>query len=136
MAYRRKGRQERGSTHIVLTRISEEEYLEWKRRSEMLDITLSEYIRNAVRKGETSVIIKKEIPIDALVNIASQYGMISNNFNQIAHQLNSTGIWSQRLLDNLNRNLQDMRSTTQKFAKVVDEINGDYKTQGNEKFRL
>ena len=26
MVYKRKGKQERGSTHIVLTRISEEEY--------------------------------------------------------------------------------------------------------------
>ena len=136
MTYKRKGRQERGSTRIVLTRISEEEYCEWKRRAEMLDMTLSEFIRNSVRTNETNVVIKKEIPVDVLVEIAGQYGKIGNNINQIAHYLNSTGIWSQKLLDNLTGNLQEMYATTKKFAKVVDEINGDYKAQGYEKFRL
>ena len=136
MSYKRKGRQERGSTRIVLTRISEEEYCEWKRRAEMLDITLSEYIRSSVRNSETNVIIKREMPVDVLVEIAGQYGKIGNNINQIAHYLNSTGVWSQKLLDTLTGNLQEMNYTTKKFAKVVDEINGDYKTQSNEKFRL
>ena len=77
-----------------------------------------------------------EIRIDPLVDIAAQYGKIRSNLNQIAHYLNSTGIWSQRLLDNLTGSLQEMYATTKKLAKVVDEINGDYKTQGNEKFRL
>lgn len=132
MTYKRKNRQERGSTRIVLTRISESEYEEWKRRSELLGITLSEYIRNAVRKGKTEVIIKKQIEIKPLTEIADQYGKIGNNINQIAHYLNGGAEWSESLLQSLTDNLAAMYSETRHLAKVVDEINGYHKTQSNE----
>ena len=136
MTYKRKGRQERGSTREVKTRISVSEYEEWKHRADLAGITVAEYIRSCVRNGRINVIIKNEIEIKPLADIAQQYGKIGTNLNQIAHYLNSTSVWSQRLLDNLTGNLQAMYATTKKLAKVVDEINGDYKTQGNEKFRL
>ena len=139
MVFKRKGRQERsasGNTRMVHVRLTENEYNEWVRRSQLLGITLSDYIRKTVRKSNTQVIIKKEINIDPLVDIAGQYGKIGNNLNQIAHYLNSTGIWSQRLRDNLADNLKEMYFTTKKLAKVVDEINGDYKTQSNGRFQL
>ena len=136
MSYKRKGRQERGSTREVKTRIPLEEYEEWKRHAELAGITVAEYIRSSVRGGSINIEIRNIIEIDPLIEIASQYGKIGNNINQIAHHLNNTGVWSRRLLDNLNSNLQEMYSTTKRLAKVVDEINGNYKTQGNEKFRL
>ena len=136
MVYRRKGRQERGSTREVKTRIPIEEYKEWKRRAELLDITIASYIRDCVRKGNVNVIIKKEIEITPLVEIAAQYGRIGNNINQIAHHLNSGAIWTKRVLKNLNNNLDEMYRVTKRLSKVVDEINGDYKTQSNEKFKL
>ena len=136
MTYKRKGRQERGSTREVKTRISVSEYEEWKHRADLAGITVAEYIRSCVRNGRINVIIKNEIEIKPLADIAQQYRKIGNNLNQIAHYLNSTSVWSQRLLDNLTGNLQAMYATTKKLAKVVDEINGDYKTQSNEKLRL
>ena len=139
MVYKRKGKQERfdeGNTRMVHVRLTENEYNEWLRKSQLLGITLSDYIRQAVRSSATDVVIKNEIRIEPLVDIAAQYGKIGSNLNQIAHYLNSTGIWSQRLLENLTGNLKEMYATTKKLEKVVDEINGDYKTQSNEKFRL
>ena len=136
MTYKRKGRQERGSTREVKTRISVSEYEEWKHRADLAGITVAEYIRSCVRNGRINVIIKNEIEIKPLVDIAAEYGKIGSNLNQIAHYLNSTSVWSQRLLEKLTGNLQAMYATTKKLAKVVEEINGDYKTQGYEKFRL
>ena len=136
MTYKRKGRQERGSTREVKTRISVSEYEEWKHRADLAGITVAEYIRSCVRNGRINVIIKNEIEIKPLADIAQQYGTIGSNLNLIAHYLNSTSVWSQRLLEHLTGNLQAMYATTKKLAKVVDEINGDYKTQSNEKFRL
>ena len=137
--YRKKGKQERlgtGNTRMIHVRLTDAEYYEWLHRSQLLGITLSDYVRQSVRNSVTEVIIKNEISIDPLVDIAAEYGKIGSNLNQIAHYLNSTGIWSQRLLENLTGNLQAMYATTKKLAKVVDEINGDYKTQSYEKFRL
>ena len=136
MTYKRKGRQERGSTREVKTRISVSEYEEWKHRADLAEITVAEYIRSCVRDAKINVIIKNEIKIKPLVDIAAQYGKIGSNLNQIARYLNSTSVWSQKLLANITDNLQAMYITTKQLAKVVDEINGDYKTQGNEKFRL
>ena len=42
MKYRKKGRQERGSTREVKTRIPVSEYEEWKDRADMLNITVAE----------------------------------------------------------------------------------------------
>ena len=136
MVYSRKGKQERGSTREVKTRIPVEEYKEWKRRAELLDITVAAYIRDGVRKGNVNVIIKKEIEISPLVEIAAQYGRIENNLNQIAHYLNGGAIWSKRVLENLENNLDEMYRVTKRLSKVVDEINGNHKTQSNEKFKL
>ena len=136
MTYRRKGRQERGSTRAVLTRISEEEYEEWKRRAEMLGITLSEYIRSTIRKSKTEVTVKQKVEIRPLIEIASQYGKIGSNINQIAHHLNSGEEWSDQLRDSLEETLTELRAEVKKMAKVVDEINGYHKTQGTQKFKL
>lgn len=136
MTYRRKGRQERGSTRAVLTRISEEEYEEWKRRAEMLGITLSEYIRSTIRKSKTEVILNQKVEIKPLVEIASQYGKIGSNINQIAHHLNSGEEWSDQLRESLEETLTELRAEVKIMAKVVDEINGYHKTQGTQKFKL
>ena len=136
MTYRRKGRQERGSTRAVLTRISEEEYEEWKRRAEMLGITLSEYIRSTIRKSKTEVTVKQKVEIRPLIEIASQYGKIGSNINQIAHHLNSGEEWSDQLRESLEETLTELRAEVKLMAKVVDEINGYHKTQGTQKFKL
>ena len=99
MTYKRKGRRERGSTREVKTRISVSEYEEWKHRANLAGITVAEYIRACVRNGRINVIIKNEIEIKPLADIAQQYGKIGSNLNQIAHYLNSTSVWSQRLLE-------------------------------------
>lgn len=126
MVYRRKGKQERGSTHIVLTRIPEEEYEEWKHRSELLGITLSEYIRSAVRKSKTDVIVKKQIDIEPLIEIAAQYGKIGSNINQIAHYLNGGAEWSQALINDLAGSLKEMYLNTKRLSKTIDEINNGF----------
>lgn len=136
MTYRRKGRQERGSTRAVMTRISEEEYEEWKRRAEMLGITLSEYIRSTIRKSKTEVTVKQKVEIKPLIDIASQYGKIGSNINQIARHLSSGEEWSEQLRESLEETLTELRAKVKEMAKVVDEINGYHKTQGTKKFRL
>lgn len=136
MTYRRKGRQERGSTRAVLTRISEEEYEEWKRRAELLGVTLSEYIRNTIRKSKTEITVKQKVEVRPLVEIASQYGKIGSNINQIAHHLNGGEGWSDQLRESLEETLTELRAEVKKLAKVVDEINGYHKTQSAKKFRL
>ena len=120
----------------MLTRISEDEYEEWKQRAEMLGITLSEYIRSTIRKSKTEVTVKQKVEIKPLIDIASQYGKIGSNINQIAHHLNSGEEWSDQLRESMEEALTELRAEVKKLAKVVDEINGYHKTQSAKKFRL
>ena len=71
MTYKRKGRQERGSTREVKTRIPVDEYEEWKHRADLAGTTVAEYIRSCVREGKINVVIKNEIVITPLVDIAA-----------------------------------------------------------------
>lgn len=133
---KKKGKQDRGSTKRVITRVSEEEFAEWHHRAELMGITLSEYLRRCVRDAKIEVEIRHIIDIKALSEIAAQYGRIGNNINQIAHYLNSGPGWSNRILNKLECSMEEMQQTTKELSKVVGEINGYRKTQSNEKFQL
>ena len=136
MNYRRNGKQDRGSNRRVITRVSEEEFEDWHRRSDLLGITLSEYVRRCVRNAEISVVIRNSIDIKPLSGIAAQYGKIGNNLNQIAHYLNSGDEWSDQMRNKIEMSLIEMHLTTKYLSKVVGELNGYRKTQSNEKFQL
>lgn len=136
MIYRRKGRQERGSDRRIITRVSEEEFMEWHRRADLLGITLSEYVRQCVRNAEINVVIRNIIDIKPLSEIAAQYGKIGNNINQVAHYLNSGTSWSEEIRKQMEVNLTEMYLATKQLARTIGEINGYRKTQSNEKFRL
>lgn len=123
MRYRKKGRQERGSTREVKTRIPVSEYEEWKKRADMLNITVAEYIRQCVRQGKVVIYVKDYMDISALVEIAGEFGKIGNNFNQIAAHLNSRLPWTKTLLADMEKNLMEMRKTTKALAHITDKIN-------------
>ena len=133
---RKKGRQERGCTREVKTRISKEEYQEWKDRADKLGLTLAEYIRQNVRAGKVDVYIKDYMDISALVEIAGAYGKIGNNFNQIAHHLNSKLPWTKTLITKMNTSLMEMRETTESLAKTVDKINEEHDKENRKKYTL
>ena len=129
MTDRRKGRQEWGSTREVKTRIPVDEYEEWKARAGQLDITVAEYIRQCVRRGKIEIYIKDYMDISALAEIAAAYGKIGNNFNQIAHHLNSNLPWTKTMYSKMNDSLLEMRNATKNLASVTDEINRKHQTK-------
>lgn len=136
MKYRKKGRQERGSTREVKTRIPVSEYEEWKDRADMLNITVAEYIRQCVRHGKVEIYIKDYMDISALVEIAAAFRKIGNNFNQIAAHLNSRLPWTQTLLANMDSNLMEMRKTIKALAHITDKINKDHSGLAKKKYLL
>ena len=69
-------------THIVKTRLDDEEHADLLRRLEIYDMNQSEFIREAI-SGAT---IKPTIA--AIGKLTAEYGRIGNNLNQIARHLN------------------------------------------------
>ncbi len=128
MTYKRKGRQERGSTREVKTRISVSEYEEWKHRADLAGITVAEYIRSCVRNGRINIIIKNEIEIKPLADIAQQYGKIGSNLNQIARYLNEGGTLSDQLKLEIRSMISDLYSINTELTRLYEVHYGNSKT--------
>ena len=82
-------------THIVKTRLDDEEHADFLRRLEIYDMNQSEFIREAISGATIKPTIVATLVSDALLaavgKLTAEYGRIRNNLNQIAvkaHTLN------------------------------------------------
>ena len=79
-------------THIVKTRLDDEEYAEFLRRMELYGMSQSEFIREAISGATIKPTIVATLVSDDLLaaigKLTAEYGRIGNNLNQIARHLN------------------------------------------------
>ena len=73
-------------THIVKTRLDDEEHADLLRRLEIYDMNQSEFIREAI-SGATIKPTSDDL-LAAIGKLTAEYGRIGNNLNQIARHLN------------------------------------------------
>ncbi len=79
-------------SHVIKTRLDDEEHAEFLRRMELYGMNQSEFIRqsitgNPVRPIITVSPVNQEL-LDALGKLTAEYGKIGSNLNQIARTLN------------------------------------------------
>ena len=79
-------------THIVKTRLDDEEHADFLRRLEIYDMNQSEFIREAISGATIKPTIVATLVSDDLLaavgKLTAEYGRIGNNLNQIAGHLN------------------------------------------------
>ena len=79
-------------THIVKTRLDDEEHADFLRRLEIYDMNQSEFIREAIFGATIKPTIVATLVSDDLLaavgKLIAEYGRIGNNLNQIARHLN------------------------------------------------
>ena len=79
-------------SHIVKTRLDDEEYSEFMRRMELYGMNQSEFLRQAITGAPVRPIITVHPVNDELLSvlgkITAEYGKIGSNLNQIARHLN------------------------------------------------
>ena len=79
-------------THIVKTRLDDEEYAEFLRRMKLYEMNQSEFIREAISGATVRPTIVASLINDDLLaaigKLTAAYGRIGNNLNQIARHLN------------------------------------------------
>ena len=79
-------------THIVKSRLDEEEHADFLRRLEIYDMNQSEFIREAISGATIKPTIVATLVSDDLLaavgKLIAEYGRIGNNLNQIARRLN------------------------------------------------
>ncbi len=79
-------------SHVVKTRLTDEEHGEFMHRLEVFDMNQSEFIRKAIAGATIKPIIQatyvNDEMLDALAKLIAEYGKIGSNLNQIARRLN------------------------------------------------
>lgn len=74
-------------THIVKTRLDDEEHADFLRRLEIYDMNQSEFIREAISGATIKPTIVATLVSDDLLaaigKLTAEYGRIGNNLNQI-----------------------------------------------------
>lgn len=79
-------------THIVKTRLDDEEYAEFMRRMRLYEMSQAEFIREAISGATIRPTIVVSLVNDDLLaavgKLTAEYGRICNNLNQIARHLN------------------------------------------------
>ena len=79
-------------SHVVKTRMTDEEYADFTERLAAFDISQAEFIRQAITKATIRPIVHVSPVNDSLLaaigELTAEYGKIGGNLNQIARQLN------------------------------------------------
>ena len=79
-------------THIVKTRLDDEEYAEFMRRMKLYEMSQAEFIREAISGATIKPTIVASLVNDDLLaavgKLTAEYGRIGNNLIQIARHLN------------------------------------------------
>ena len=79
-------------THIVKTRLDDEEHANFLRRMELYGMSQSEFIREAISGATIKPTIVATLVSDDLLaavgKLTAEYGRIGSNLNQIARHLN------------------------------------------------
>ena len=124
-------------SHIVKTRLDDEEHADFLRRLEIYDMNQSEFIREAISGATIKPTIVATLVSDDLLaaigKLTAEYGRIGNNLNQIAQYFHSGGFYSKSMQDEINRHLTALWQLRQEAIKLGGTYHGRVKTHRNKK---
>ena len=119
-------------THIIKTRMTEEEHADFMERLAAYGMNQSEFIRQAI----TGVTVKPSITVSpvndellaAVGRLTGEYGKIGGNLNQIARYLNEYGAPYNALAAEVRAALSDLAALKFQVLREVGETVGNTKT--------
>lgn len=108
----------------VHLRMSETEYEILLERSTASNMTVSNFIRNALDRQ--NVIIKYEITADVpdIKKLIGELGKIGNNLNQIARYFNQGGIISSEMRKEIKKSLRDIYEMKYEVMRMAGDFRG------------
>ena len=108
----------------VHLRMSETEYEILLERSTASNMTVSNFIRNALDRQ--NVIIKYEITADVpdIKKLIGELGKIGSNLNQIARYFNQGGIISSEMRKEIKKSLRDIYEMKYEVMKMAGDFRG------------
>ena len=111
-------------TKDVHLRMSETEYKILFERATASNMTVSDFIRNALDKQ--NVIIKYEITADVkeIKKLIGEFGKIGGNLNQIARYFNQGGILSSEIRNEIRKSLRDIYEMKYEVMRMAGDFRG------------
>lgn len=111
-------------TKDVHLRMSETEYEILFERATASNMTVSDFIRNALDKQ--NVIIKYEITADVkeIKKLIGEFGKIGGNLNQIARYFNQGGILSSEMKNEIRKSLRDIYEMKYEVMRMAGDFRG------------
>ena len=108
----------------VHLRMSETEYEILLERSTASNMTVSNFIRNALDRQ--NVIIKYEITADVpdIKKLIGELGKIGRNLNQIARYFNQGGIISSEMRKEIKKSLRDIYEMKYEVMRMAGDFRG------------
>ena len=119
-------------SHVIKTRLSDEEYADFTKRLAPYGISQSEFLRQAIRQAAIRPVIHVSAVNDELLSavgkLAAEYGKIGGNLNQIARCLNEYGTPYNTLSVEVRAAISDLAALKFEVLRKVGEAVGNIQT--------
>ena len=119
-------------SHVVKTRLTDEEYADFTERLAPYGISQSEFLRQAIRRTTIRPVLHVSSVNDELLSavgkLTAEYGRIGGNLNQIARYFHGGGLASRGMLEELKRCIAEIRELRQEIVQLGGVYRGNSKT--------
>ena len=119
-------------SHVIKTRLSDEEYADFTKRLAPYGISQSEFLRQAIRRAAIRPVIHVSAVNDELLSavgkLTAEYGRIGGNLNQIARYLNEYGVPYNALSGEVRAAISDLAALKFEVLQKVGEAVGNIQT--------
>ena len=119
-------------SHVIKTRLSDEEYADFTKRLAPYGISQSEFLRQAIRRAAIRPVIHVSAVNDELLSsigkLAAEYGKIGGNLNQIARCLNEYGAPYPQLAKELKGTAAELAALKYEVLQKVGGVVGNTQT--------
>ena len=119
-------------SHVIKTRLSDEEYADFTKRLAPYGISQSEVLRQAIRQAAIRPVIHVSAVNDELLSavgkLAAEYGKIGGNLNQIARCLNEYSAPYPQLAKELRGTAAELAALKYEVLQKVGGVVGDTQT--------
>ena len=115
-------------THIIKTRVTEEQHADFMERLTAYGMSQSEFIRQAITGATVKPIIIVSPVNDELLaavgRLTGEYGKIGGNLNQIARYFNQGGIISAEMRGEIKKCIRDIYEMKYEVMKMAGDFRG------------
>ena len=119
-------------SHVVKTRMTEEEYADFTERLKNYDMSQAEFIRQAIARVTIRPIVTVSPVNDELLSavgkLIAEYGKIGGNLNQIARALNEYGTPYNTLSVEVRAAISDLAALKFEVLRKVGDAVGNLQT--------